>query len=413
MVATSCRPSADDADGRQSVRMFMLLLSTKQVDYYLQAEEEFERLNPDINVIFEQFPGSSLKDYEIKVRLRYASGKAPDIWAFRENELAQFVDLGLLAPAPDYIQALVDSNSVNDLVRSAPYFNGICYGITMAAGWQALYYNKGMFREVGLDPDSPPTNWDELVEYADRLTIRDDNGKVQRAGISLRKTGFKPGTAEKWLTFYYAAGGKAFNDDGSRVLIDSPAGEAAYELYQTIMDRKIDALDTEGDQRGFGQGRVGMFIRELHVVDWLRTNYPEIEFGLAPIPPKDSTFSSLSSGGAYPMVVSSTAKYPEAAWRFLEFLASDEKYSQYIRMTQDIPVMKSVAEMPEFRDNELMQIFLSQEVMPPPKYAYDRFSLEIMGEHIERFFYGYETGEQALQRSAVEINDQLRVALAK
>ena len=45
-----------------------------------------------LDSLIEQFPGSSLKDYEIKLRLRYASGNAPDIWYFRENELAEYVE---------------------------------------------------------------------------------------------------------------------------------------------------------------------------------------------------------------------------------------------------------------------------------------------------------------------------------
>ena len=74
--------------------------------YFDWAEATYEAANPDVDIVIEQFPGSSLKDYEIKLRLRYASGNAPDIWYFRENELAEYVDLGLLAPAPDYIEKI-------------------------------------------------------------------------------------------------------------------------------------------------------------------------------------------------------------------------------------------------------------------------------------------------------------------
>lgn len=410
-LLSSCnRNDGLTAEGKKEVRLFLLLLNTKQVEFYERMASEFEALYPDADVVVEQFPGSSLKDYEIKVRLRYASGQAPDIWSYRENELAQFVDLGLLNPAPDYIKAIADSNSVNDLVRSASIFDGQSYGLTYSAGWQALYYNKDMFREVGLDPERPPRNWDELLDYADRLTIRDDNGKIQRAGLSLRKTGFKPGTGEKWLTFFYSAGGVPFNEDGSEILIDSEAGRAAFDLYAQVLDRKIDGIDVEGDQRGFGQGRVGMFIRELHIVDWLETNYPDIDFGVAPIPPRDSTFQSYSSGGAYPFVVSSTSKYPEIAWRFLEFIAEDDNYEEYIRITQDLPVMKSVAELPEFKNNPYTSVFLEQQVYPPPKFAHDRYSLEKLGEYIERFCYGYIDGDEAVARAAEEINGLLDVA---
>ena len=78
--------------------------------FFNWAEAQFEANHPDVDIQIEQFPGSSLKDYEIKLRLRYASGNAPDIWYFRENELAEYVALGLLDPAPAYIEKIVQEN---------------------------------------------------------------------------------------------------------------------------------------------------------------------------------------------------------------------------------------------------------------------------------------------------------------
>lgn len=47
-----------------------------------------------------------------------------------------------------------------------------------------------MFREAGLNPDTPPADWDELLEYAEKLTVRDGDA-VTRAGFfhtNLRRT---------------------------------------------------------------------------------------------------------------------------------------------------------------------------------------------------------------------------------
>ena len=75
-------------------------------------------------------------------------------------------------PEPPYIEHMVEENSVNEMARRAPYIDDICYGITSASVWTVLYYNKEMFREAGLDPEHPPRTWDELIDYADRLTVR-------------------------------------------------------------------------------------------------------------------------------------------------------------------------------------------------------------------------------------------------
>ena len=368
LFLASCTPTPDASPDITQVTVFVLPISTDQMGYFEWAEKEFEQKHPGIDIKIEQFPGSSLKDYEIKLRLRYASGNAPDIWYFRENELAEYVDLGLIAPAPDYIEQIVQTNSVNDMIREAPYFNGVCYGIVHHAGWTVLYYNKQHFREAGLDPERPPKTWQEFLDYADRLTIRAPDGTIERAGISLRKTGYKQGTAEKWLTFFYSAGGVPFDAEGTVSYFDSEAGKAAFDFYGDVLfEKNIDSVTLDGDQRGFGQGRVSMFIREDHVIYWLAENFPDIEYGIAPIPPLDTTYTSYSSGGAFPMVVNSESPHQEEAWRFLEFLLQDEPYLRYVRAVKAQPILRSVAHLPEFKDNSLLQTYRNQQVYLPHK----------------------------------------------
>ncbi len=401
------QPAASPSNGTRVVSVFVLPISTDQMAYFDWAEATFEEANPGIDIQIEQFPGSSLKDYEIKLRLRYASGNAPDIWYFRENELAEYVALGLLAPAPPYIEAIVQENSVNEMIRQAPYFDGICYGIVHHAGWTMLYYNKDHFAEAGLS--HPPTNWQELVDYADKLTVRDAAGNITRAGFSLRKTGYKQGTAEKWLTFFYSAGGVPFNTDGSASYFDSPAGQAAFQLYGDILEKNIDNVSLDGDQRGFGQGRVSMFVREDHVIHWLAENFPDIKYGVAPIPAMDSTLSSYSSGGAFPMVVNSRSPNKDIAWKFLAFLLDDEPYLRYVRAVKAQPILKSVAALPEFSDNPVLQTYANQPVYLPPKFAHDKNSLEVIGTYVERFAYGHMNAATAVTRMQTEINTQIQL----
>ena len=233
LLVAACNTSDEQStDGRTRVNVFVLPISTDQMAFFNWAEKTYESAHPDIDIHIEQFPGSSLKDYEIKLRLRYASGNAPDIWYFRENELAEYVALGLIAPAPDYIEKIVQENSVNELIREAPYFNGTCYGIVHHAGWTILYYNKDHFREAGLDPEKPPQNWTEMMDYAERLTRRRADGTIERAGISLRKTGYKQGTAEKWLSFFYSAGGVPFRRSRQHQLFRFSGGKRRFRLLR-------------------------------------------------------------------------------------------------------------------------------------------------------------------------------------
>ena len=406
LVVTGCadRPRGIGPDGRRQIRVFLLLISTRQVEFYRWAEEEFERLNPELDVIVEQFPGSSLKDFEVKLRLRYSSRQAPDVFVAHQNLTAEFARLGLLVPAPPYIERMVRENSLNEAVLDAAYHDGTCYGMVSDAAWTALYYNKEMFREAGLDPERPPRTWDELVEFADRLTIRRPSGRIARAGFSLRKTGFKPGTADKWFTFVFSAGGRPFNEDGTRALFDGEAGRAAIELYETILERRIDEVTLEGDQQGFGQGRVAMFIREMHVIRWMQEHYPGVEFGVAQIPTLDATTPSLSTGGGYLWVVSTDSPHPDDAWRFIAFVMQDEAYSRYASIGGILPVTKSVASKPEYRNDPYLQVFFEQDWEPVGRFPRDQQVIGLVGEYVERFCYGRIGAEEMIERAARDAN---------
>jgi multiple sugar transport system substrate-binding protein len=390
-------------DGRIPVRVYLMLINPTQVGYYKWAEKEYEKRHPDTDIIIEQFPGSSLKDYEIKLRLRFASNDAPDVIHSVEAIAAFLSRKGLLAEAPSYIKDRVENNSLNEMIRKAPYFNtDKLYGIATDVASVAMYYNKKHFREAGLDPEKPPKTWDELLYDAEKLTKRDAYGNPTRAGLFVRKIGFKPGTAEKWLTFFVSAGGEVFNKDGTEVLIDSQAGRDALNLYKTVLfDKKIDSVKLEGDQIGFGLGNVSILYRELHVRRWLKQTHPEIEFGVANLPVK---VRSMAMAGTYMFSVSDMSPNKAQAWRFVEFTTSDEAYSKYCDPEGCIPTFKSVDAMPKYKNDKVLQVFASQKLYSLENFPDSPRALELLGAYIEKFCYGELTVDQTLADATRDMN---------
>jgi multiple sugar transport system substrate-binding protein len=388
--------------GKKKIHVYLLLISTKQVDYYQWAEETFEARNPDVDVVIEQFPGSSLKDYEIKLRLRYSSGQAPDVFINRSGLLSELVSYGLVEEAPPFIDSLRVNEGRTPTIRDAPVIGGTAYGMTASASPMVLYYNKDMLRAEGLDPAQPPRTWDELVRYAERLARYDASGNLTRAGFSLRKRGYQPGTAGKWLTFLYSAGGQAFDARTREARFRSAAGEAALGLYDEILfGKNLDAIDLQGDQQGFGQEKAAMLLREVHVVRWLKENYPSLDFGVAPVPRRDT---SLSYVNPYVWTVSSQSPHPTTSWRFIDFLMSEEAYARYASIGGVVPVTKSVAARDEFADDPNLRVFLDQQMKAPEVFPRVNRAKAILGAHIERFSYGRTGVAETLRRAEVNVN---------
>jgi len=404
VVVSGCTDSdpAYGPDGRKKIHVYLLLISTKQVDYYQWAEQTYEARNPGVDVVIEQFPGSSLKDYEVKLRLRYSSGQAPDAFILRTGLLSELVSYGLVEPAPSFVDSLRRVEGRTRAIREAPVIEGRSYGMTAAASPMVLYYNRDMFQAEGLDPDRPPRTWSELTRHAERLARYDASGTLTRAGFSLRKRGYQPGTAGKWLTFLYSAGGRAFDADARTSRFRSPAGREALRLYEEILfNKNLDDIDLQGDQQGFGQEKTAMFLREVHVIRWLEENYPDLNFGVAPVPRQDTSLSYINP---YVWTVSSQTPHPTASWRFIEFLMSEEAYARYASIGGVVPVTKSVAAREPFAQDPYLQVFLNQRMKAPDVFPRENRAKAILGAHIERFCYGRTGIDETLRRAEENVN---------
>lgn len=84
----------------------------------------------------------------------------------------------LIAADPEG-QAFVDDFIDGFMLDS--YVDGQTYSIPFQRSTMVMFYNKDAFNEVGLDPEAPPANWTEMVEYAQKLT----NDKRYGVGIAL------------------------------------------------------------------------------------------------------------------------------------------------------------------------------------------------------------------------------------
>ena len=87
-------------------------------------------------------------------------------------------------------------------LMDAMIYDGRTYGLPYVTDTRILYYDKDAFAEAGLDPEAPPQTWAELVEYARKLDVKNDDGSYDRLG-------FYPGTLE-WNAWAFSADGKDY-----------------------------------------------------------------------------------------------------------------------------------------------------------------------------------------------------------
>ena len=111
---------------------------------------------------------------------------------------------------------------------------GKTWGIPFQRSTIVLYCNKEMFKEAGLDPNRPPANWKEMVEYAQKLTKRDASGQVTQWGIQIPSSGFP-----YWLFQALAIenGVNLMNAAGTETYYDKPEVIEALQYWVDLVKK--------------------------------------------------------------------------------------------------------------------------------------------------------------------------------
>ena len=161
-----------------------------------------------------------------------------------------------------------------------------------------LHYNRAMFEEAGLDPDAPPTTWDEVREAA--AAISEATGQAGFAQMSQDNTG-------GWMltTLSYAFGGRLQEEtaDGVDVTIDNPGTIAALEFLQALRweDNSMGSnflLNWGTINQAFAAGQVGMYMGGSDVYNSLVTenDIDPATYGLTVIPLEGADAGVLGGG---------------------------------------------------------------------------------------------------------------------
>ncbi|MGI9824286.1 ABC transporter substrate-binding protein [Agromyces sp. Marseille-Q5079] len=186
--------------------------------------------------------------------------------------------------------------------------DGDLWAMPIAAYGQGLHYNRTLFEAAGLDPDSPPTTWDEVREDAKK--IADATGVAGYAQMTSSNTG-------GWIltTLDYALGGRTEEVDGDEVTatLDTPEMHEVLERLKEMRwtDNSMGAnfiYDWGTINQAFASGQIGMYVSGGGNYGNLFTQNqmnPD-DYGLTVLPLADDADAGVLGGGTL-AAVSATA----------------------------------------------------------------------------------------------------------
>ena len=309
--------------------------NAEQLPVWHAAAADYMAQNPGVQVEITTF---TLRESEQKFAISLPAGTAPDIFETSHFFARRFIEQDLFAPVP-YVDWVTENyNQVN---RELFAVNGQFYGVPWIQGNQLLFYNTEHYEAAGIP--GPPQTLDALMEYARKLAVRDDNGLLQRSGISLRLSGGGQGVAEKFDIFLFANGGSVLQEVSNgrwRANFNNEAGYEALNFYlQALHKYRVDSTSVKSDAEAFVGGGTSQFNRETWVIGNARNTAPDLRYGIAPVVGGSERATNFVGNG---LIVPATGANLETAWDFIRFISQDTYLVMMLGETGWIPQKNGV-----------------------------------------------------------------------
>ncbi len=315
---------------------------------------DFERTHPAIHINAQYVPTGDALIHKLVASIQ--SNTVPDISWIHADFLDKLVEADAIVPMNEFLDGTdgFGGGELEDIfpaLLEAGTHHGVLYAMPMEATSLALLYNRGMFRKAGLDPDHPPQDWQELQDYAARLTQDwDGDGRTDQYGFLVPVF---PASGElniwmilQWTPFLWQAGGAEFSDDCSQALFNGSEGVQALAFWKQLYDRQNMSTFGIAHDLGFASGKLAM------VMDgpWNLPRYRamrDVEWAVAPLPAGPAGRATYVAGEQ--LAIFKQSAHRAEAWTFVKWIVQPEVQARFSLHSGYLPVRRSVLGMDAYR----------------------------------------------------------------
>jgi len=281
---------------------------------------QFELENPGIKLEIESVPSDQ---YLQKMILSFVADTAPDVLSLDASSAAVFINNGVLRDlfpiaqkdkgfqASDYWPNVLGIDRRNQSLYAVPGdFTPL-----------VLYYNKKLFDAAHVPYPSGHWTFEQFLETAKKLTIRDSNGNVKQYGFNL--TNWMPG----WIVWIWNSGGDVLNADGTAahgVLDSDKTVQAVTFLRDMVLKYRVAPNLSQTEATGvdpFGNGTTAMEISGHWELPGFRTapRLKQEDVGVTELPTTLPDSKTVMYEVAF--AIPKGAKHPLESWKLIKYFA--------------------------------------------------------------------------------------------
>ena len=317
---------------------------------------EFEKRNPTVKVIPETVTSAERVP---KFTAAMEAGRGPDIYMDTPPNGPNLIGRGYCRSLEPLIKAEkedIRARFTKGDLESFQDAKGDLHFLPYDTGPMGLIYNAKAFQDAGLDPNKPPKTWEELLEYAKRLTT---GGKY---GIGLFGKGDNSSVWRLWY-WWMSNGGEVLTPDGKRSVINSPAFIKAIDFWADLY-RKHKVAPPSVPANSFGennqllaQGVVGMVESGVWQFGVTEKINPAVKGQLRAAPMPMRKVNVAVGGGTDALCITRDSKHAKEAWELLKFLSTEESGVTIWKIHGKFPANVKAMQHPELRDDPMVKAF--------------------------------------------------------
>ena len=278
---------------------------------------DFEAENPGIKV--NAIYSGNYDDTRVRALSALASGDPAQLAVMFSIDAYDLIEQDLVM-AFDDISGVDKSwlNSFYPALMANGNIEGKTWGIPFQRSTIVAYYNKDLFRAAGLDPEAPPTTWDEIISMGKTLT------KDGTYGLMIPSTGYP-----YWMFQALAIqnGKEVMSNDGLTTFFDDGTVIDTLDFWKSLSTEH--GIMPEGTvewgtlRQAFLEGKTAMMWHSTGNLTAVKNN-ASFDFGVAELP-ANVRKGSPTGGGNFYVFKDTSAEERSAALKLIEFMTSPEQ----------------------------------------------------------------------------------------
>jgi multiple sugar transport system substrate-binding protein len=286
-------------------------------------------------------------------------GRGPDIYMDTPPNAPNLINRGYCTNLEPLIKAEKENIRARFAKGDLASFEdakGDLYFLPYDTGPMGLIYNAKAFQEAGLDPNKPPKTWDELLDYAKKLT------KGGKYGIGLFGKGDNSSVWRLWY-WWMSNGANVLSPDGKRSVINSPEFIEAIDFWADLYRKhkvappSVPANSFGENNQLFAQGVVAMVESGVWQIGVTEKINPAMKGNIRVAPMPMRKVNVAVGGGTDALCISKGSKHVKEAWELLKFLSSEESGITIWKIHGKFPANMQSMQHKELRDDPMVKAF--------------------------------------------------------